>query len=205
MIFPEKLRPLETPHPVEQTLKMASDGDGADCRSVLDAALAKQDKLRSRLDAEASVGVSSALIGGFALSLVPEVQNMTDATAQWMFVGFMACSASLCLLSVVASGTIYWAGTHLLSASKERVSAENDLFRDFWKLPALCSARKYARRAFQLSIPLFLAGIDALVFDYTDSAAIMAFVAVVFAITTLVAASVTSSIEAYTMRVTATA
>ena len=182
-----------------------SDGDDADCRSILDAAVAKQDKLRSRLDAEASVGVSSALIGGFALSLVPEVGSVTSTSTQWLFVGCIAFSGSLCLLSVVTSGTIYWAGTHLLSASKERVSLENDLFREFWKQPALRSARKFARRAFQASIPLFLAGIGALVFARTESSEMTIFVAVIFSTTIAVAAWLTCRIEAYTMRATATA
>lgn len=170
-----------------------------------DAAIAKQDKLRSRLDAEASVGVSSALVGGFALSLVPTVSDMTSNATPWIFLGCMSLSGSLCLLTVVTSCTIYWAGTHLLSATKERVSAENDLFRAFWKQPALRLARTATRRAFQVAIPLFLAGIVALVFENTDSVAMTIFVAVLFATTVAVAAWLTFRIEAYTMRVTATA
>jgi hypothetical protein len=113
--------------------------------------LRKQEKLRSRLDAEASVGVHSALIGGFALSLVPEVKDMGAMSTwqRWVFVACMTLSGSLCLLTVATSGTIYWAGTHLLSATKESVRAENDLFRAFWKQPALRAARRYSRLAFK--------------------------------------------------------
>ena len=182
----------------------SDSGDSGDGRSPLDAAIAKQEKLRSRLDAEAMVGGSSALIGGFALSLVPEVSNVTSVAAQWVFVCCMSISGALCLLSVVTSGTIYWAGTHLLSATQETVSVENDLFRAFWKQPALKKARRYARRAFQASVPLFLAGIDALIFDYTTSVVMTTIIAVVFAATIVVAAWLTKAIEDYTTRTTAT-
>ena len=177
----------------------------------LDEALAKQDKLRSRLEAEASVGVIAALIGSFALSLIPEAKEM-GTSGRWWFVLCMATSGSLCLLTVITTGTIYWAGTHLMSATKKSVREENDVFRKFWKLFVMRAARTGSRRAFQLSVPLFLVGITCMVQEYTtdeeDDGAISSVAVLcglIFAVTLAFGAVMTRSIEEYTTSVTATA
>eukprot|EP00966_Prymnesium_polylepis_P279585 6458920-Prymnesium_polylepis.2 len=67
----------------------ASEEIPAKKRSPLDRAIAKQEKLRSRLDAEVSVGVSAALVGSFALSMVVEAKDMKDGSlVQWLFLLF---------------------------------------------------------------------------------------------------------------------
>ena len=173
--------------------------------SPLDKQVAKQDKLRSRLVAEGSVGVSAALVGGFALSLITEGAGMESGSAlQWVFVVSMALSGALCLATVLTSGTIYWAGMHLLSAQMKTVRAENDLFREFWKTPALCRARTFSRRAFHLAFPVFLAGITALVYSNTSSVPITAVVGTLFAIMLVFVCVLSMGIEIYVRTNTAT-
>ena len=92
----------------------------------------KHEKMRMRLEAEASLGVQAALIGSFALTMLPEAKEMEHAR-QWLFVCSMAAAGVLCLLCVITSGTIYWAGLHLLSATKNTIQEEVDMFRLFWK------------------------------------------------------------------------
>ena len=71
--------------------------------------------------------------------------------------------------------------------------------------PHLQHARRFARRAFQASVPLFLGGVDALVFHHTDSASITVFVAFLFFLCLGVATWLTFNIERYVVTVTATA
>ena len=192
-------------------VKREQTGEETVRASPLESAIAKQEKLRSRLDAEASVGVSAALVGSFALSLLVEAKDMEDGSSvQWMFVLFMATSGSLCLVAVITTGTIYWAGTHIMSATLDNVAQENDLFRAFWKLGAMRAARTGARRAFQLSVPLFLAGITVMIQSFTGDesggvSVVAAVVGGVFSATITFGLIVTALIERYTSKTTATA
>ena len=110
----------------------------------------KHEKMRMRLEAEASLGVQAALIGSFALTMLPEAKEMEHAR-QWLFVCSMAAAGVLCLLCVITSGTIYWAGLHLLSATKNTTQEEVDMFRLFWK----ASVSKHGGPT---AIPTLLAG-----------------------------------------------
>ena len=210
----EETAPEVVPNPKHEDAASSKRG------SRLAIAEAKQQKLRMRLDAEASVGVSSALVGGFALSLVPEGvlfrKALKDSAASSssaeslsaagvIFVCCMAACGCLCLLTVITSGTIYWAGNHLLSATKVTVDDENDLFRRMWKMREVRIARHCARRAFQLSCPVFLAGINALMYTLTGSVAITVLLGCLFALTVALACWLTYFIEGYTLKVTATA
>ena len=171
--------------------------------SALDKQVAKQDKLRSRLDAEASIGVSAALVGGFALSMLAGAGDMAGAT-QWVFVLCMSACGSLCLAAVVTTGSIYWAGMHLLSATCETVRVENDMFRRFWKMGALCQARRLSRRGFQAGVVVFFGGITTLVYHITKSGPMSAVVGVFFVLVLVFAVVLTAKIEGFTTTVTAT-
>lgn len=199
------------------------------CGAGHDADLRKQEKLQLRLDAEASIGVSAALIGGFALSLIPEARSMEPSAddvsggtvsslfRRDFFVLAMALAGSLALFALVVSGSVYWAGKHLLSATCKTVAAENDLFRRWWKLPKSQRARWMSRRAFELSMPVFLAGITALVADVVgghsgkgpgnagEASWLVGVVIALFAGLLLVALPLTRGIEGYVTEQTATA
>ena len=170
----------------------------------LDAQSAKKEKLKLRLEAEASIGVSAALIGGFALSLIPEASGMPDLT-QWIFVMSMALTGSLCLFTLIVTGSVFWAGHHLLSASKATIKQENDLFRDFWTLRELRFARWACRAAYEFSIPVFLGGAAALVQGTTQKGWLTFSVMVVFSTLVLMTMPILRRINHHTTTTTATA
>mmetsp|Transcript_46312 Transcript_46312/g.130946 ORF Transcript_46312/g.130946 Transcript_46312/m.130946 type:complete len:191 (+) Transcript_46312:109-681(+) len=172
----------------------------------LEVATAKQEKLHFRLEAEASIGVSAALIGGFALSLIVEAKEFERELSKWLFVIAMGFGGSLCLFSVVVSASVYWVGKHLLSASLSTVKGENDLFRKWWKTRMSRFARKGARHAFEFSIPLFLFGICVLTYEVTDGNHIIVMVlAALFLLLLLAAIPITRGMENYLLTATATA
>ena len=72
---PTSAKPTAPSAPLPEAATLPPSTNATVRESVLAIAEAKQEKLRTRLDAEMSVGVSSALIGGFALSLVPEARH----------------------------------------------------------------------------------------------------------------------------------
>eukprot|EP00966_Prymnesium_polylepis_P279584 6458920-Prymnesium_polylepis.1 len=97
-----------------------------------------------------------------------------------------------------------------MSATLDNVAQENDLFRQFWKIGAMRAARTGARRAFQLSVPLFLAGTTVMVQSFTEDqsggvSAIAAVVGGVFSATIAFGLIMTALIERYTSKTTATA
>jgi hypothetical protein len=63
----------------------------------------------------------------------------------------MVLAGSLSLYGVMVSGATFWAGKHLLSATKKNggLKAENDMFRHWWKLPETRFARNTMRKAFK--------------------------------------------------------
>ena len=99
----------------------------------LDEQKRKHDKFILRLDAETAMMVTSALVGGFALSLIPSGVDLEKGSAcQWIFYLALNITGAFNLLSTVVIGYIVWGGNHVLSITKkEGCGVENDVFRSF--------------------------------------------------------------------------
>ena len=157
----------------------------------------KAEKFKLRLDAESSVGVSAALVGSFALSLVPNAKDIDSGWQQWGYVLGLALSGALCLGAMIVTATIYWAGCHILSASNKQQSVylDNMRFKTFWKHESFSRARRWSRRAFQASIPLFLFSVALGVASDTGSNSLATTVAVVFVGVIVAGAHLSHAIE----------
>ena len=171
--------------------------------SDLAMAEAKQEKLKLRLDAEAALGVTASITAGFALSLIPESSDMGGSwQTQYAFVLFLTLAGCLALFSVITTAAIYWGGMHLLSAQKDSVREENDLFREFWKSKDLTWARYAARSSYEASFPIFLAAVVVLVFAKTNDAVLTATVAVICVTMLAYAMPICWRVSSYVLRVT---
>lgn len=71
---------------------------------------AKREKMRMRLDAEGSIGMTCAFIGGFALSLFSELEAEMDDYIRWTFAVALCISGAACLFVVLVTGHLFWAG-----------------------------------------------------------------------------------------------
>eukprot|EP00947_MAST-08B_sp_MAST-8B-sp1_P006621 g6621.t1 len=141
----------------------------------------KKDKFSRRLDAESSIGVSAALIGGFSLTLLGEADNM-GPVSQWIFVVASALCGALGLWTVVMTSVLYWGGQHVLSATRPTVHEENRLFKAFWENPVVRFTRTYTRICFQLTVPFFFIAMVAWVWKVTANAAIVGVVSFIFTV-----------------------
>jgi len=159
---------------------------------------AKYGKLRARLDAEISIGVTCTLVAGFALTLIVEAGGMIPAL-QWIFVCSLCLCAACCLFVVLFTGHVYWAGTHVLSATMNG-RREVDVFRRFWKLPHLRRARTACRTLLQYVIIMFLTAIIALVQDRADNWALTSAVIVIFAVPVLIGVKLQHEMFRYVAR-----
>ncbi len=133
----------------------------------------KQNKLQLRLNAEVAQAAQAAIVGGFALSMIPSGSDLEQPWRVLYLVGLAACGA-LNLFGMLTLGHVNWVGLHLLSASKDSIAAENDLFRDFWKHTSTRRGLLWSRQAIRLSVPLFLLSVVILVGSMTLLGAVLA-------------------------------
>ena len=137
-------------------------------------------QLRLRLDAEASVGLTTAAIGALSLSALFGSEHASldssglsayesPALEQWLFVIAMVLTAALSLFAVTLSGGIYSEGLKILSAD------QTALFHQWWLTPGVRRGRAAARWAQSACVLCFLVGVASLLHaSYGDPRATVA-------------------------------
>eukprot|EP00937_MAST-01D_sp_MAST-1D-sp2_P003758 g3758.t1 len=124
---------------------------------------------KSRLDAEASIAVVSALFASSALSMVDNMNDNVLASGPSfamlpmlvplmlsMRVVVLILVAGLNLFCVLVSSMVYFAGQRILSRSRHARAANLAKFKQFWDQPMVELIRRLSRELFVFSIPLFL-------------------------------------------------
>lgn len=156
----------------------------------------KKDVIGRRMDAISNISVNSALVAGFALSLLPSASGSgfeKGSAKQAAYVLCLALCGVMNLASTIVLNVVSWSGNHLLSATKRGkefgkatdktgVELENDLFRGFWKTGFVIRARVRARHAHYASIIPFLGAVALLADSLVGSVAVTAAVIAMFSI-----------------------
>eukprot|EP00808_Paulinella_micropora_P029621 g34380.t1 len=162
------------------------------------------EKYKLRLEAETGLGVSAALIGGFSFSLLAEAREMNGIDSL-LFSYAMGAAGALSLFTVIVSTSLFWSGLHILSASRDTVEQEVELFKTFWKDRKLQLARTCSRRTFQLAIVCFSFSCTVLVYEVTDEISILIWTSVVVTLSVCVGLWFSRVMEKFATSRTATA
>ena len=130
------------------------------------------EKFVHKIEAETSMGVISAFLGGFAFTMVSDFDASKFSLLPFsgpIYLFLLTTVSALTLGAVLLDATMYFASKRMLAGrmkqSPEQVASN---FEAFWSDPAVELTRRLTRDLFIASVPLLLLALSLLLFTKTS-------------------------------------